>query len=92
LCRTALVTLPSGTALLRSTWTWCLCDRHTLRPQLAIELDDRSHHRPDRVARDVLVNEVFAVAQLPLLHVPVQRSYNPQHLVDVIDQALPRAA
>jgi hypothetical protein len=38
------------------------------------------------------VNEVFAVAQLPLLHVPVQRSYNPQHLVDVIDQALPRAA
>ncbi len=68
-----------------------LCDRHTLRPQLAIELDDRSHQRPDRVARDVLVNEVFAIAQLPLLRVPVQRSYNPQHLVDVIDQALPRA-
>ncbi len=67
-----------------------LCDRHTLRPQLAIELDDRSHERPDRVARDVFVNEVFATAQLPLLRVPVQRTYNVQHLATLIEQALPQ--
>lgn len=67
-----------------------LCDRHTLRPLLAIELDDRSHERPDRVARDVFVNEVFAVAQLPLLRVPVQRTYYVPQLVALIEQSLPQ--
>lgn len=66
-----------------------LCDRHTLHPLVAIELDDRSHARPDRIARDVFVNEVFAVAQLPLLRVPVQRTYNVAQLVAQIEHALP---
>ena len=39
-----------------------LCDRESLRPLLAIELDDSSHNRPDRQARDEFVDGVFAAA------------------------------
>lgn len=52
-----------------------LCDAASLTPRVAIELDDRSHARPDRQVRDELVNEVFAAAGLPLLRIPVQTGY-----------------
>jgi len=57
-----------------------LCDRESLRPLLAIELDDSSHNRPDRRARDEFVDGVFAAAGLPLLHVPVSHSYSTNKL------------
>lgn len=57
-----------------------ICDRNTLKPVFAIELDDRSHNRPDRKERDEFVDEVFKKAGLPLLHIPVQESYNTSEL------------
>lgn len=57
-----------------------LCEPATMKPLLGVELDDSSHARPDRRARDEFVDRVFAAAQLPLLHVPVQRVYDPQDL------------
>lgn len=53
-----------------------LCDAQTLRPSLAIELDDRSHERPDRRERDVFIDQVLDGVGLPLLRLPVQRSYD----------------
>ena len=47
-----------------------LCAPRTLRPLVALELDDRSHRRPDRLERDAFVDRVFADAGLPLVHVP----------------------
>jgi hypothetical protein len=52
-----------------------LCETKTLRRKLGIELDDRSHDRAGRQARDVFVNDVFAGAKLPLLRVPAKRGY-----------------
>lgn len=52
-----------------------LCDAQTMRPLVGIELDDKSHQRADRRARDAFVDQVFAAAKLPLLHVPVKRAY-----------------
>ncbi len=52
-----------------------LCDPQTVRPILGIELDDKSHKRPDRQARDAFVDGVFAAAGLPIVHIPVQHSY-----------------
>ena len=52
-----------------------VCDPATLRPLFGIELDDASHARADRQARDELVERVFEAASLPLLRVPVQRAY-----------------
>jgi Protein of unknown function (DUF2726) len=51
-----------------------------LAPLAGIELDDKSHEEEDRQARDALVDEVFKSAGLPLLHVPVQKAYDPAEL------------
>ena len=61
-----------------------LCESATMRPMLGIELDDRSHERPERKARDELVDGVFAAAGLPLLRVPVRHAYAPAELVSLI--------
>jgi predicted RNA-binding Zn-ribbon protein involved in translation (DUF1610 family) len=57
-----------------------LCDPKTLKPILGIELDDKSHQRADRQERDEFVNHVFLAAKLPLIHIPVQRSYSQSEL------------
>jgi hypothetical protein len=53
-----------------------LCDRETMRPLVGVELDDRSHERSSRQERDGFVDEVFWVAGLPLMHLPVRSGYS----------------
>ena len=65
-----------------------LCSPNTLKPVLAIELDDTSHSRADRVERDEFVDQVFSTARLPLVHVPVQPAYNTQELGAIFRDAL----
>ena len=43
---------------------------------LCIELDDKSHNRPDRIKRDKFVNGALDAANVPILHVPVTRGYD----------------
>ena len=57
-----------------------LCDPETMEAVLAIELDDKSHDRPERQERDQFVNGAFAAAGLPLLRIPVQDEYNAEQL------------
>jgi hypothetical protein len=40
-----------------------------------IELDDRSHDRPDRQRRDRFVDEAMGSAGIPILHLAARRSY-----------------
>jgi hypothetical protein len=65
-----------------------LCEPETFRPVLGIELDDVSHRRPERIKRDEFVNEVFAVAKLPLIRIPVQTSYEVNALKAQMEQTL----
>lgn len=65
-----------------------LCDPATMEALLAIELDDKSHERPERQERDRFVNDAFAAAGLPLLRVPVQPEYDVDGLRKAIDQSL----
>jgi hypothetical protein len=51
-----------------------ICDA-TLAPVVAIELDDLSHARANRKARDQFVDAALAAAEVPILHIPVKRSY-----------------
>jgi hypothetical protein len=44
-------------------------------PLIGIELDDKSHQRPDRQARDEFVDRVFAAAGLPIVHILARRTY-----------------
>jgi hypothetical protein len=53
-----------------------LCDRATLDPIAAIEVDDKTHARLDRRERDAFVNTVFQQAGLPLVRVSARRSYS----------------
>lgn len=63
-----------------------LCEPQTMRPLVGIELDDASHRRADRRERDAFVNQVFEAADLKLLHVQVQRTYNRD---EIAGQVLP---
>jgi hypothetical protein len=65
-----------------------LCDPKTLKPVLAIELDDASHQRPDRQERDEFVEKVFADARLPLARIPVRPAYNTQELASIFQPAM----
>lgn len=49
----------------RKSVDYVLCDTE-FHPVCAIELDDVSHERPDRVERDAFVNSLFRNAGLPL--------------------------
>ena len=51
-----------------------ICDA-TLAPVVAIELDDSSHARADRMARDQFVDAALAAAEVPIVRIPAKRSY-----------------
>jgi hypothetical protein len=53
-----------------------LCDPKTVCPLVGIELDDKSHQRSDRQARDQLVEHVFQAAGLPLVRIPAKPAYS----------------
>jgi|JI10StandDraft_1071094.scaffolds.fasta_scaffold72318_6 hypothetical protein len=55
----------------RKSVDFVLCDKVYLNPLLAIELDDSSHERADRMLRDEEVNAIFKEAGMPLLRVPL---------------------
>ena len=57
-----------------------LCDPQSVRPMLAIELDDSSHNRSDRQDRDEFVDAALDDAGLPLLRVPACAGYNEDEL------------
>jgi len=54
-----------------------LCEPRTLRPLVAIELDDRTHQRKDRQERDEFINQVYQAAKLPVLHIKAEAHYEP---------------
>jgi len=53
-----------------------ICDKENIRPLLAIELDDSSHYKMDRILRDKLVDKIFEGAKLPIYHVAVSPNYS----------------
>jgi hypothetical protein len=65
-----------------------LCDAQTYAPALVIELDDRSHDRPDRQARDQFVDAALAAIDLPILHVRWQPTYDTAELAHQVCKQL----
>lgn len=57
-----------------------ICSARDARPCYAVELDDSSHARPDRVERDAFVDAVFQTAGLPLVRVKAARNYDLREL------------
>jgi hypothetical protein len=61
------------------------------KPLLAIELDDKSHQAADRKKRDIFLNQLFADVKLPLIRIPVQRSYNASTIREMVVASMPPA-
>ena len=69
-----------------------LCTRDRMEPVLVIELDDRSHDRPRRAARDASVDQALASAQIRLLRVRSQQAYDVAELRQTVASAMAEAA
>ncbi len=65
-----------------------VCDAKTMRPRFAIELDDSSHQRADRIERDAFVEQVFEAAGLPLVRIAVKNVYDTRELGLLFKKAL----
>jgi hypothetical protein len=65
-----------------------VCDSASMKPVFGIELDDSSHKRNIRQARDEFVENVCKTAGLPLLRVPVRREYNSREIAAQISPLL----
>jgi hypothetical protein len=65
-----------------------ICDRATVRPVVAVELDDSSHSRADRVERDAFVNEALSAAGLPFVRIRAAASYDVQGIAQQIQTAV----
>lgn len=91
-----ILVVPEGTPQRRSWFNriagkhidFVLCDPGTLEPRLAIELDDASHQRPDRIARDRFINDAFGAAKLPLMRVPAAATFEAQNVREQIVQSI----
>ena len=65
-----------------------ICDKTDLSAKFAIELDDKSHNLPSRMDRDDFLNEAFEAAGIPLIRIPVKRSYSTDELNSIIKESL----
>lgn len=59
----------------------------TLEVLAALELDDKSHDRPDRMERDHFVDQAYRAAGIPLIH--VRMPISSEELEDILCQYLP---
>jgi len=66
-----------------------LCDPVTLTPLCAVELDDGTHARGDRQARDKFVNETLAAAGIPIEHFAVRSAYPAAEIFQKLAQIIP---
>ncbi len=53
----------------------------------AIELDENSRSRPDRLKRDSFLTDLFKSKQLPLLRIPISWTYYPQGIHEKMQKA-----
>ena len=65
-----------------------LCDKAYISPKLAIELDDKTHERPERRDRDREVERILQGAGMPLLRLENHGRFNPSELAQKINNAL----
>ena len=66
------------------------CNPETLEILAGLELDDPSHDRPERMERDVFVDNAYAAAGIPLIH--VWNPIDPEELENILLEVLPTFA
>ena len=74
----------------RKSVDFVVCDKSSRSPLVAIELDDKTHDRPIRTARDEEVEEIFKQADLPLLRFGNHRANDREHVQEQLQEVLSR--
>lgn len=64
-----------------------ICTKSPIISNIVIELDDKSHDAPKRQARDSFVDEIFANAGIPIVHVKAQSFYNKEEVTRQLQKA-----
>lgn len=72
----------------RKSVDFVLAEKESLKPLLAIELDDSSHGYGKRKERDAFVEKAFKDAGIILLRINYKREYNIQEISDAINNAI----
>lgn len=70
----------------RKSVDFVLCDKAYISPKLAIELDDKSHERPDRQERDKEVERILADAGVQLLRIENKGRFDPIELAQRVNE------
>ena len=68
-----------------------LCDKRTLTPLVAVELDDSSHDSPKRAKRDDFVDKACASAGLAILHFRVRKHYDREEIGRILEPTIHEA-
>lgn len=68
----------------RKHFDFVICDKETLKPLMAIELDDKSHEEEARKERDEFVDALFTDLKFKVIHIPVQYAYNANEIKEKI--------
>lgn len=79
---------PSLNKIVQKHVDFVLCTPDHIAPILVIELDDKSHERRERRERDDFVDKAFAAAGVPIIHLPVKRSYASAEVSAAIQAAI----
>ena len=66
------------------------CDKKLLRPLFAIELDDKTHNLPRRIARDKEVERILHVACIPLIRIQNRGHFDPKELAREVQDGIKR--
>jgi very-short-patch-repair endonuclease len=77
---------PDRSRIDKKTLDFVLFDKTTLMPYMAIELDDPSHLKQNRVERDHFVEPLLKAVGIPLLRIKTAYSYNPVEISELINQ------
>ena len=71
----------------RKSVDYVVCDRATLKPVCAIELDDRTHDWKSRIERDELVERILAEARMPLIRIKTISELDTELLIQNVSSA-----
>jgi hypothetical protein len=66
-----------------------VCNPQDLSVQFVVELDDSSHQKAKRQARDEFLDQALAAADVPVFHFPVKRTYSAQEIQSALFEQPP---
>jgi ribosomal protein L33 len=64
-----------------------ICTKNPITSKIIVELDDRSHNSQSRRERDRFIDEIFANAGIPIVHIKARRWYDREELKTKLQQA-----